>query len=109
MFSDLFYVPFPLDLGPVVYDGCEPATDDAGIQRTDRKSGLPVWRVFVWVRLPGEERRRMLPVSISSASAPKAQPDTHIALVAPTVSAWKMPDGKSGVTVRAQGVEPWKA
>jgi len=108
MASDLFYVPFPLAIGPVIYDGFEPATADAGVQRIDRATGLPVWRVYVWVRLPGEERRRVLPVSIAAASAPAAQPDTHIALVAPVVKAWRLRDGKSGVSIYADGVEPWK-
>lgn len=109
MASDLFYVPFPLDIGPCVYDGCEPSVDDDGVQRTDRRSGLPLWRVYVWVRLPGEERRRVLPVSIAAATAPTAQQDTHVALVGATVSAWRLRDGKAGVKLAALGVEPWKA
>lgn len=106
--SDLFYVPFPLDLGPVIYDGCEASVDETGTQRTDR-SGVLLWRVFVWVRLPSEERRRVLPVSIAAATAPTAVPDTHISLVAPVVTMWRLRDGRCGVKLSADGVEQWKA
>lgn len=109
MANDLFYVPFPLDLGPVVFDAVEPSTDDQGTQRVDR-NGIPLWRVFVWVRLPAEDRRRVLPVSVASTSAPTAEPDTLVRLITPTVSVWRIREsGRSGVRLSAEGVEPWTA
>lgn len=107
--NDLFYVPFPLDLGAVLFDGVEPSTDDQGTQRTT-KAGVPLWRVFVWVRLPAEDRRRVLPVSVASTTAPTAEPDTLIRLLAPSVSTWRIREsGRSGVRVSAEGIEPWNA
>lgn len=104
---DLFYVPFPVDLGPVLFDGVEPVTDREGTQRTT-PSGTPLWRVFVWVRLPAEDRRRVLPVQVASVVAPHAAPDEPVRLEGLTVSTWRLREsGRCGVRLAAEAVVPW--
>lgn len=84
-------------------DGVEAATF-GGEQRTTR-AGVPLWRVVVSIREPGEIRRRSVDVLVAAPEAPTFAPDTRVALVAPTITAWRSADGRAGFTVRADHIE----
>jgi hypothetical protein len=84
-------------------DGVEAATF-SGEQRTNR-AGVPIWRVVVSVREPGEIRRRSIDVMVAANESPVLTADARVVLIAPTLSVWRTPEGRSGFTVRAERVE----
>ena len=98
-------VPLPLDLEEVWLEEITVATYD-GSPRLDRETNLPIWRVGVLARFPGQVRRVSLDVMIVSEHAPSVAIDGPAQLVGATLTYWSSKSGRSGLTIRARDVVP---
>lgn len=97
-------VSFTLGAVEGLLDGVEPAMFGGEQRRT--RAGVPLWRVVVSMREPGEIRRRSVDVLVGAPEMPLAGlTDIKVALSSPTISVWRTAEARSGFTVKAAGVE----
>lgn len=93
---------FPLDPAglPARYLEASPAEFDG--KQTERE-GVPVWNCSLLVQIPGQ-RAETLVVKVPGKTCPRHPELAEVRLVSPVASYWSQ-NGRSGVSVRAEGIE----
>lgn len=95
--SGLVNVALPLAHVEGVLEDVTAAVFD-GVQKVDRLTGLPIWRLGLSARLGGMPRRVSIDVLVASVDKPAVHLDTQVVLVEATAMFWSITGGKSGVT-----------
>jgi hypothetical protein len=80
------------------------STDQTGVQKTDKASGLPLWKIQC-LRAPVDGgRASLITIAVPSRMEPEIVPMAHVTPVDLVAIDWSM-DGRSGLSFRAAGLE----